>query len=258
MSPVASGVTALQIPAEHSRMKTGRTTQYQAIVDLLRAPKEGSPPWRVPVRGREYGELELSWDPQCFQDNVELWSTKTSWLPTPRSRGRTLRDQFDRSMRARLPQFSPQRAPWGKVFRFSNTPGPHFFVQMYTDRNDDVFQVEAGWAADERAFVARQLIRNREAIDVRLDGSRFVLGCLWDEKDPMYVFGVGRPPTSALPWTPKSEAELLPVASEKAIFAVQRLFDYAVPIFTDVARSHGHDANIQVGPETRAALAGKN
>ena len=52
-------------------------------------------------------------------------------------------------------------------------------MQLYTDRNEDVFQVEAGWGVDERDFVAAQLVRNREAIDVQSDRSRFLLVCLW-------------------------------------------------------------------------------
>lgn len=161
-------------------------------------------------------------------------------------------------MRARLPQFSPQRAPWGKVFRFSGEVAPHYFVQMHTDRNEDVFQVEAGWAGDEREFVSVEQLYLRDAIDVRSDKSRFLLECLWNEKDPMYTFGVGRPPTSGQPWTPRSEAELLPVARDKAAFAVQQIVDYAVPIFSEVARAHRQDLHIVVGPKTPVLRSDKN
>lgn len=161
---------------------------------------------------------------------------------------RTLRTQFEKSMLARLPEFTPEKAPWGKQYAYNGIPGLKCLVSLYTARDTDSFVVEVGWSPTSN-FLAAKLIRTLESLDRSAPDSRIALDILWGERDPMYVFGVGRQPRMAHDLYDRTEDELLPEAREKAKLAVQRTIDYALPIFREVARVRGCEVQFEVRSE---------
>lgn len=148
----------------------------------------------------------------------------------------------------RLPGFAASTAPWGKHYCYKAAPGLTFVVYLYPDRSTDAFTVEVGWVADA-SFLDANMIGPLENLDKKEPAVRLQLDRLWGERDPMYVFGIGRRPQTAYDRFDSTEEELLPEARGKAKFVVQKVIDYALPLFREVAALRGLELAFDTRPE---------